>query len=227
MIKNWLVTAWLATPLCGEPPALDGILTWEMTLRLGSKHHKKMGRWTPASEIEEIPIPLAKKTIGGSEVYCCSDPILAPLLTPEWVDHTSKRFASSRMALLISPDHRKNVMVASGPYKSRYVPERIRLVERVCWFVRGDRMQINKLLKSIYSIGRHRKIGYGIVWQWTFDEVDEDYSIYAPHNGKRVLMKTLPLGEGSDNVCGFRHSFGGWKPPYWHPSAQRRVMEPC
>jgi len=61
-IKNWKVTARLASPLAGEPPMLDAILVWELAKRLGMKHSKKMGRWTPADEIKEVPIPLAKRT---------------------------------------------------------------------------------------------------------------------------------------------------------------------
>jgi hypothetical protein len=227
MLKNFLVSAWLATPLCGEPPAIDGILAWELSMRLGYKHANKMGRWTPASEIKEVPIPLAKRTIDGRDIYCCSNPIMSPLLAPEWVDRTSKRFESGKMALLIAPEHRKSVMVASGPYKSRYVPERIRLIERVCWFVRGDRTEMRKLLKAVYSIGRHRKIGYGMVWQWTFDEVEDDYSIFAPHKGKQVLMKTLPMGAALQIACGFRHGFGGYKIPYWFPAYQCEIAKPC
>ena len=227
MIKNWLISAWLASPLAGEPPAFDGILGWELAMRLGMKHANKTGRWTPAKEILDVPIPIAKRTIGGMDVYCCSNPIMSPLLAPEWVDRTSKRFESSKMAQIIAPEYRKSVMTASGPYKSRFVPERVRLVERVCWFVRGDRKEINKLLKNIHAIGRHRGIGYGLAWAWTFDDVEDDYSIFVPHKGKQVLMKTIPLGAGLENVCGYKKSFGAYRPPYWHPSFQREVAVPC
>jgi len=226
-LKNWLVSAWLASPMCGDPPELDGILAWEMSLRLGYKHAKKTGRWTPADELIDVPISLAKRRVGRYDVYCCSAPILPPLDAPEWVDRTGKRFESSKMASIIAPEHRKSVMTASGPYKSRFVPERIRMVPRVCWFVRGNREEINKLLNRVYAIGRHRAIGYGRVWEWTFDEMDEDFSIFATCNGKRVLMKALPLGAGLENVCGYRQSFGGYKPPYWHPGFQCQIAVPC
>ena len=227
MLNNWVVSCWLASPLAGEPPALDGILAWELANRLGMKHARKTGRWTPAAEIEDVPIPLAKRTVGGYELYCCSDPIIPTPLAPEWVDRTSKRFESSKMALIIAPEYRKSIMTASGPYKSRFVPERIRLVDRIVWLVRGDRKEINKLLKSIKAIGRKRDIGYGQVWKWTFDEIDQDYSIFAPHKGKKVLMKTIPLGAGLNNASGYKRSYGGWRSPYWHPEFQSEVAVPC
>jgi len=226
MLKNWLVTAWLASPLAGEPPTLDGILAWEMALRLGMKHSGKTGRWTPLEEIPDVPIPLAQRTVSGKDVYCCSSPIL-PHPRAEWEDHTSKRFESAKLALAIAPERRKLLLTASGPYKSRFVPVRVRLVDRVCWFVRGDRQETNKLLKRVLAIGQHRAIGYGLVHQWEFTETEEDYSIYAPQKGKLVLMRPIPTGSGLDNVCGYRMSYGGYKPPYWHPGNQCEVAVPC
>ena len=227
MIKNWLVSAWLASPLAGDVPMLDALLEWEMSLRLGMKHAKKVGRWTSPDEIKNVPIPLAKRTINGYDIYCCSNPILPPLQVPEWIDRTSKRFESSKMAQIIAPEYRKNVVTGAGPYKSRFASERIRLVDRVCWFIRGDKPEINKLLKDIHAIGKDRNIGYGFVWQWTFDEMAEDYSIFAPQDGKQILMRTIPLRGELDNICGYKKSFGGWKPPYWHPAFQIEVAIPC
>jgi len=236
-LKNWLVSAWLSTPLCGDPPQLDAVLQWEMANRLGLKHAKKTGRWTPPDEIEDVPISLAKRTVNGRDIHCCSSPIIPPLyaqeagyiekIPSEWVDHTGKRFESAKMAGIIAPEYRKSVLTASGPYKQRFVPERVRLVPRVCWFLRGDREGINKLLIRIYALGRHRSIGYGAVWKWTFDEVANDYSIFTPCNGKIILMRILPVGEDLNNVCGYRLSFGGYRAPYWHPAYQTEVAVPC
>ena len=88
-------------------------------------------------------------------------------------------------------------------------------------------MEINKLLKSIHAIGPHAAIGYGIVWKWEFEEMDDDFSIFAPCNGKKVLMRTLPLNCELENVCGYKKSFGGWKPPYWHPVFHAEIAVPC
>jgi hypothetical protein len=217
----------LLSPLAGDAPALDALLAWELHLRLGSKHAKKVGRWTPAEELEDAPIPLARRKIFGETVYCCSDPILPPLLAPEWVDRQSKRFESSKMAKIIAPEHRKSIMTASGPYKSRFTPLRIRYVERVCWFACGDRAGMYKLLKSIRALGHLRNIGYGWVWKWDFEELHDDYSIFAPHKGKKVLMRTLPLGKGLENVCGYRKGYAAVRPPYWHPDRQMEAVIPC
>jgi len=225
-VKNYKITAWMASPLAGDPPMLDAILGDELACRLGKRHHKKTGRWTPANEIEELPIPLCYTKMQSRKIVNCSNPIM-PKPQAEWTANIAKRFNSSRMALLIAPEYRKSIMTASGPYKSKFDKVRVRLIDRVCWFVRGDREQVNKLLKAIHSIGAHRGIGYGQVWQWTFDEMEDNYSIFAPCNGKIVLMRTLPKECNLDNVCGYRKSYGGWMPPYWHPAFQAEVAIPC
>lgn len=226
MIKNWKVTCWLASPLAGEPPKIDAILEWELAHRLGMKHARKLTRNVPLSEIERPPIPLAQRTIAGRDVYCSSDPILSPTLA-EWNDYQNKRIDTNLIALMLRPEERKSLLVASGPYKMRHVPIRVRLVERVVWFVRGDRKEINKLLKSVHSLGKGRNIGYGIVHRWEFDETEEDFSIVADCRGKPVLMKTVPTGPHLENYTGYRRSFGGAFPPYWHPETYGEIAIPC
>ena len=223
MLKNWLVTAWLASPLCGEAPQLDAILAWEVAHRTGALQHSAIGRWTPQKDVLHLPIPIAKR----DGIYCCSDAILPAPLAPEWIDHVSKRFESTKIALYLDPGQRRSLLVTSGPYKSRFTPERVRLLDRVCWLVRGDRVEMNKLLKQVKSLGRHRNIGYGQVWRWTFDEQEQDYSIFAPCNGKKVLMKTVPLDINLHDVVGYSQGYGGHEPPYWHPEFHQRVAVPC
>jgi len=172
-----------------------------------------------------VPIPLAKRTICGNDVYCSSDPILGNVLA-EWTDRQSKRFNTDLFATILHESERKRVMTASGPYKNRYVPLRIRLVDRVCWFVRGDRKEINKLLKKIVAIGHLRNIGYGIIIGWEYEEQEKDNSIFALHQGKKVLMKTIEI-DAAKGSTGYRHSFAGAFPPYWHPETFRDVAIPC
>ncbi len=226
MIKNWKVTAVLASPLAGEAPALDAILEYELAQRLGYKHARKLTRNVPLSEIERPPIPVVRYQAMGRPVYQCSDPILSPVLA-EWTEHQNKRLDLD-MSLLVEPAQRRKLLVASGPYKMRHVPLRVRLVESVSWFVRGDRAEINKLLKKIRGLGAHRNIGYGIVHRWEYEKQETDYSLFAPlPAGGVVLMKTLPAGPYLEGVEGFRASYGGGWPPYWHPENYTEIAVPC
>jgi hypothetical protein len=190
------------------------------------KQGVKLTRDTPLADIPLVPIPLAKRTISGHDVYSCSDPIIPPP-SAEWVDRIAKRIETELIVQLLDPSERKNIEVTCGPYKARYAPLRVRLVDRVIWFFRADRAEIKKILKSVVAIGKYRSIGYGIVAQWEFEDMGEnDYSIFAPWENKKVLMKTIPNGNLVD-VSGYKVSFGGGKPPYWHPENYMEIAIPC
>jgi len=226
MINNWKVTAMLASPLAGEAPALDAILEYELAHRLGYLHSKKLTRAVPLSEIQRPPIPVSRYDAMGRPVYRCSDPILGPVLA-EWKEYQNKRL-DLNMSLLVDPAQRKKLLVASGPYKMRHAPLRVRLVESISWFIRGDRAEINKLLKKIHSLGAHRNIGYGIIYRWEYEEQPEDWSLFADTpEGKRVLMKTMPVGPYLESAVGYRKSFGGGWPPYWHSENYTEIAIPC
>lgn len=227
MLKNWRLTCWLASPLCGEPPAIDSILEWELSKRLGSKHCKKVTRDTPLSEIDRPGLPIAKRTISGHDIYASSNPIIPH--APEWVDHQSKRIDTSVVSSMLAPEHRRNLVLSSGDYKMRYVPLRIRAVDRIVWFLRCDKQRCADLLRSIVAVGQDRATGYGIVSGWSWDEVDSDCSIFADNAGEVVLNKTIPLGDEAHlaGVSGYRKGFGGGHPPYWHPDTQMEIAIPC
>lgn len=226
MIDNWKISAYLRSPLAGDPPKMDAILEYELALRLGMKHARKLTRDVRLADVERVPIPLARRTIDSIDVYCCSDPILSPVLS-EWTDHSAKRFDSDLIVLMLREDQRKNLLTSSGPYKSRFAPIRVRLVECVTWFARGDRKEINKLVKKIVALGKHRSIGYGLIDRWEYERMDEDYSIFASLKGQRVLMKTLHVGDHLEGVKGYTKYFGAAFPPYWHPENYREIAVPC
>lgn len=225
MIKNWKITCFLLSPLCGDPPNLDALLEYELARRLGYKHSNKLTRNVPLSEIKKPPIPLAKRTVAGHDIYCCSNPII-PKPKAEWSDHQSKRFDTDMVALILHRSQRKKLLTSSGPYKSRFSPIRIRLIDRIVWFARGDRGEINKLLKKIVALGHCRNIGYGTIDRWEYEEVDANNSLYASYKGKKIVMKTIPV-EAARNYYGYRKSYGGAFPPYWHPETNQEIAIPC
>jgi hypothetical protein len=226
MIKNWKLTCNLASPLCGNPPILDSILIYEMSLRLGAKHSKKLTRATKLKDIDDIPIPVAKKALSGIDVYRISNPILG-VCYAEWSDHQAKRFDSCLISLFLNPEYRKSLLTASGPYKMRYVPVRVRLIKKISWFIRGDRKEINKIIKKIPSLGKYRHYGYGLINSWEWEEQENDYSIFAENKGQKILMKTVPTGKHLEGVKGFSKTFGGAFPPYWHPETFMEIAIPC
>jgi len=216
----------LCSPLAGEPPAFDSILEYELALRLGMKHSRKLTRCIPLAKVDRPPLPLSKKDVAGGWVYRCSDPII-PSPRAEWVDFLNKRIDTHIIASILEPKQRKNLLTSSGPYKMRHTPIRVRLIDCVTWFVRGDRKGINKLAKRVIALGKYRHYGYGLITRWQYNETAFDNSIIAEHNGQNVLMKTVPVGNHLNGIKGYRKSYGGAFPPYWHPDNKREIAVPC
>ncbi len=226
MLKNWKITAHLLTPIAGELPKLDALLEYQLASRMGMLHSKKLTRDIPLSSIERPPIPVARRELDGGAVYCISDPIIAKP-ADEWVEYGNKRFDSHKLALALAPEWRKNLLVASGPYKMRHAPVRVRLVDRVVWFARCDRKETNKLLKRTPALGHKTAHGYGWLGGWEFEEMEDDWSIFASCRGKPVLMRTVPFGRHLEGVTGFSRSFCSFAPPYWHPERFAESAVPC
>jgi hypothetical protein len=201
-------------------------MEWELACRLGMKHSRKLTRSTPLNEIERPPIPVARRTLRGIDYYCASNPILCTVYA-EYAEKQAKRFDTDTCASLLNEACRsKMLLTSSGPYKSRFVPKRVRVIDRIVWFVRGDKKEMNKLLNKTVALGHGRSYGYGHVDGWEYEEQPDDYSIFAPHEGKRVLMKTVAFEAAKDST-GYRRSFGGAFPPYWHPDTHMEIAIPC
>jgi hypothetical protein len=227
MLKNWKLTVKLLTPIIGEPPFLDALLMEEMAFRLGNNSGgEKLTRSTDKRDFKDIPIPLCKKTLNGFDVYRCSDPICKVIYSE--MHHHSKRFDCDEAAQLLYPSERKSILTSSGPYKMRYTPELVNTVPQIVYFFRGDRVEVNKLLKAKKYIGKKRNVGYGWVDSYEFDEQEEDLSMVYTVNEENYLMKTIPANHGMGiKFCNARGTFGACVPPYWHPQNQMDIIKPC
>jgi CRISPR type IV-associated protein Csf3 len=225
MIANWKVTALLLSPLANNPPNLDSLLMREVALK-SHESAEKLTRDTRLKDIKAPFIPIERRGINGKYIFCCSNPIM-PFPYADYNAHLTKRFETDRVARLLAPEHRTKILNSSGPYKMRNETARIRMIKRIAWFVRGDRDNIINITKRIPALGKYIRIGYGLVNEWEFEEMQEDYSLFAG-DGK-VLMKTMPLGRHLDGVQkdSYRISYGGAYPPYWHPENYEKIAVPC
>ena len=172
MLKNWRLTINMLTPLAVKPPALDALLMWELSNRIGLNRSdelnlknsgefmpQKLTRDTPLSQVKKCEhLPLCKYTIAGVDIFRCSDPIYR--IEHEYHERQAKRFECDKMAILLREDERKSLPIASGPYKMRFVPIRCMLIPKVVYFFRGDKAEVRKLLKGVFALGKHRNIGY-------------------------------------------------------------------
>ena len=221
MLKNWRLTINLVTPMAVKPPALDALLMWELSNRLGRNHAEKLTRSVPLSQVRRCDrLPLCKKTIAGVDVFRCSSPIYR--VEHEYHERQAYRFECEKMALMLQESDRKSIMNTSGPYKMRFVPIKTMLIPKVVYFFRGDRKEVRKLLKGVFAIGKHRGIGYGFVRNFEFEEMGKDYSLFAGN----VLMRSIPY-VNDQTIKGAQRSYGACKPPYWHPDNYMEILEPC
>jgi len=227
MIGNWRITAHLSSPLCGEAPRLDALLTWQMAMVLGKKCKRKITRSTPLKDVVSLKIPIVSTAIDGDKVLCCSDPII-DISANKWQERIAGRFDVSSNSLMLAPEKRKAIQNSSGPLKQRFSPVNICSTGTIVWFARCDKKQVNSLLKRVYALGKLRKIGYGAIALFSYDKQEEDISIFAEKEGERILMRTVPLKLAIGSGCaGYRSSYGACQMPYWHSENYTEVAIPC
>lgn len=229
-----LLTAWLSSPLAGDPPQLDALLEWSLSpfeddFRRGQEAgltHHKVDRSLPAPPQGKIAIPIRREWLDKHLVACCSNPIL-PKPQTETVEYVCKRI-STENAELLATQERKVVSTTNSWTKSYRLPLRIRQVMCVRWFCMGNERNLKKALRDVKAIGKKVSDGYGRVKEWVTEPAREDCSWYAPSPSGLVLMRTLPVGDWlPKDLLGCRRHFGACCPPYWHPERFTEVVEPC
>lgn len=230
-MSNWKVTAVLSSPLAGDAPYLDGLLEFEMAQRQGKAQTIQRGQ--PAPPVGEIHIPCLRGVFAGvSGIPRCSAPILAPENVRH--EHYAKRLRVENSGLLREG---QRLVVATGNTwtKSYRLPLKISNVAKVSWFIGGSKWRpLKSLLDSVHSIGKKRSHGYGRIAEWQFEEIEHDWSWFAPCEHGTLLMRVLPWREDVLPWCddrpkliGWKRWFGGVCPPYWHPDRYMEVAVPC
>lgn len=233
-----LITAHLSSPLAGEPPHLDALFEWILSpfdaafraKQDAGEPHERIDRAFPAPKQGVIRIPIERTWLGKYLVAHCSDPIL-PTPKAEAVDHVCKRIAVEHAGLLDEGEW-KVITTTNAWTKSYRLPLRIRAVDRVCWFASGNRRNVRKTLRDACAIGKKVADGYGRVKEWIVEDMADDWTWFAPHDGQSVLMRTLPLlADGRPwlpaNLAGWKKHFGACCPPYWHQERFTEICVPC
>lgn len=224
-MRNWKVIAVMASPIAGDVPYLDGILENEMAQRQGKAGIVR--RSDPAPRLGSIHLPLCRGNFAGVDyIPRCSGPIYVG--RDERHEYVHKRFSVENAAML-HPDERTKIAVGNSWTKNYRLPLKVVNAERVVWYVGGSkRRPLKSLLRSVHAIGKKRSDGYGRVLCWEFEEVEQDWSWFAPSTAGMVLMRVLPFAETLfRDVVGYRRYFGGFAPPYWHPDRFLDIAVPC
>ena len=222
-----LVTARLASPLAGEPPALEALLEWAMSL-----HHPKA---EPGYKVDRrfacpppgaIPIPVRRRDVGGWPVALCSAAII-PAADSDGHEHIAKRIDVAHAGLLAGPE-RRVVATTNSWTKSYRLPLRVRRVACVRWFAVGVRREVLATLRRhVHAVGKKVADGYGRVAGWEVEAAPADYSWFAPTDRGPLLMRPLPAGPWLPaGLVGARADFGACVPPLWHPERHCDIVVP-
>jgi hypothetical protein len=76
-------------------------------------------------------------------------------------------------AILKATDPIARGLIGKSMKAAKYAPELVNTVPQIVYFFRGDRVEVNKLLKPKKYISKKRNIGYGWVDCFEFEEMEE------------------------------------------------------
>lgn len=227
------VTARLASgaKVAGDVPMLDALIEWCMSRHvgrtLGLAHDLESDRAPYRPGV--IPTPILRRRVEGFPwpVPLCSSPIFRAAAD----DHAHYNRAFRADPLLIRPDARRVYSSTNGEFKSYRLPLRVRLIERVVWFclakdARGVK-EVRRLLREVTYLGKKTSQGYGRVAEWVVEDIEQDWSWYAPSESGPVLMRPLPVSAVPEGTLGGRRWFGGIVPPYWCADYFAEMVQPC
>jgi hypothetical protein len=221
------VTAELAGPVGGDPPALDGLLERLAFLDVfgGTLPPPGDPRWT-AHPPGTVAVPFGRRPVEGFPwpVPLCSSPVFAA--RTDGVQHFSRRFAVDPG--LLRADARTVHHTNMGEFKSYRMPLRVRDVGRVVWFCFGDPIALRDALSDVTHLGKKTSAGHGPVASWRIEPIAADLSWFAPSPVGDVLMRSLPAAALAGRaVVGWRPGYGGVVPPYWLRTGFGEAVVPC
>ena len=227
-MQNLEITCYLKSPFVNNPPMLDGLLGWPLSIIRKTYCNKTSN----LKFIERLPIPLKKEYFDHDGepgwFYKCSNPIYK--VEDEWIERWTKSIEVHKISQKVNK-HPKSISASSGLYKQYYMAVHCKNIQFIKYFAVGDKKQIEYILYQILAIGNKRSYGYGFIKSWEIKEIDQDYSIYYDlGNQGKMLMKTIPSCYLKNirnlAVQNLRKEFGRYKPPYWYPQ-KYEVIVPC
>ena len=175
---------------------------------------------------EEIKLPLAECKFGDDIIYHSSFAIFESNVENRR-QHWHKRFPIEHIQYMNEKEQDKKLNIASGKHKSYRMPITLLIIDKIVWFVKGDRNEIKKLLWRILNIGKKGAYGYGYVSNWVIEESESDYSFYVETENEIILMRNLLQLPKTDKPISFRKGYLAIRPPYWHPYWRRECYMPC
>jgi hypothetical protein len=199
-IEPMRVTATLSGGLAmNHRPMLDGVLAAVYAYR------ERLQIPRGLAELVPIRVPLA---MSDCDRYAmCSE---AQLEIEERELRYKQRRPIVEQLARFAPKARR-VQITAGPNKAYRIPYALNLLtgDSLHWFALGDRAMVLALLREVFSLGKHRGSGKGLVSSWDVDECEPWDGFPALRDG--VPLRPLP----HDLVRGGRLEYRVLAPPYW------------
>lgn len=185
-----------------EPIHLDALVAWTLApIHCRNKHI------TRDDVPEEFPMPLARATVRGEQVWRASA-LFPEGETAETFTHWRKRFRVGRVELT-----RGSPNLANGVYRDWNMPLPLLLAHKMVAYAVGDRRDLLKLLRRVPALGKKRAHGHGRITGVEIERIKADYSLVM--DGR--AMRWLPDPRGVRLVRP--------RPPYWHPHGRVNCLE--
>jgi CRISPR type IV-associated protein Csf3 len=120
----------------------------------------------------------------------------------------SKRFDLKYSGIIDFKGKTSRFDTKSGRFKNYFIKVYYRTASYVDWFVKGDKGELERLLKFVTHLGKKTSQGWGAILRWEVKKIENDFSIYK----EEKLMRAIPIKEN-----GFLY---GIRPSYWNPKHQ-------
>ncbi|CDO91349.1 hypothetical protein AWC29_06420 [Mycobacterium triplex] len=119
---------------------------------------------------------------------------------------------------------------AQGRYQKRIVPVMAHPAATLTWRAVGDADLIRELLTDLFSIGKHRGVGEGLVTRWEVTETPDISRWAAGHEHEPgVLGRTTPVRclTHTPGVQTGQLGTAAVRPPYLHPASRANAYQPA
>jgi CRISPR type IV-associated protein Csf3 len=212
------ITARLRTGVvCERALPLDGILLYQAMRHAYGPQDARLPGIT-LKRTEDAPVPLLIIDAGTPGWYYACSFAVWPDHTAEGKSYWEKRIDAGRMDIVDLGKTRK-INIGKGEYRSYHMPIFYLSALRVEWYAVGNALEIERLLRDVWAIGKKTAQGWGRVIRWEVEPWPEDWS--ARRNGE--LMRAIPITGDFDKN---RVTLTGFRPPYWLRENQALCQTP-
>lgn len=200
----------------------DALLAHALARReLGSEYYT-----LPSKRAEEIVAEIVEKYMplerfGDKDIYVWKGSV--SFFEPKIVGGTTiyKRFSPRNLRFVKT--RKKRVDLTRGYFKMYAMRIPTVTVKRVVFYAKGEKEEIEELLRHVPALGKKRVVGFGDIRKVVIEEIEKDHSLYMETQGKTIATRPIPLEllpkiaeeRGRLTIKTDSVAYIGFRPPYW------------